>query len=110
MLSIKKYKLITNIIFLTLFVLKITNVFLERIDIILFLLWAFPLLAFYTFIIKLNIKSYQWFCFVLLIYFLLASIRVFGASAFWLDVAELIFVSLLFVQIMFGPKIISRMN
>tara|TARA_Y100001954_G_C15649494_1_gene521917 strand:+ start:448 stop:780 length:333 start_codon:yes stop_codon:yes gene_type:complete len=110
MLSIKKYKLITNIIFLTLFVLKITNVFLERIDIILFLFWAFPLIAFYIFIIKLNIKSYQWFCFVLLIYFLLASIRVFGASAFWLDVAELIFVSLLFIQIMFGPKIISRMN
>mgnify|MGYP001158883501 FL=1 len=110
MLSIKKYILITNVIFFTLFMLKITNVVLERIDIILFLLWAFPLITFYIFIIRLNIKSYQWFCFVLLIYFLSSSIRVFGASAFWLDVAELIFVSLLFIQIMFGPKIISRMN
>jgi len=110
MLSIKKYKRITNFIFLTLFLLKIANVFLGRIDIILFLAWLFPLLAFYVFINRLIIRSYQWFCFVLLIYFLSSSIRVFGTSAFWLDIAELITICLLFVQIMFGPKIISRMN
>ena len=48
------------------------------------------MLVFYRFIVKLNIKSYQWFCFVLLIYFLSSSLRVFGTIPYWLDIVELI--------------------
>tara|TARA_Y100001970_G_scaffold281581_1_gene392674 strand:- start:3123 stop:3455 length:333 start_codon:yes stop_codon:yes gene_type:complete len=110
MQKIKKYKILTNLIFFTLILLKILNVFLDRIDIILFLLWSLPLLVFWIFINKLHIKAYQWFCFILIIYFLSASLRVFGTVPYWLDIAELIFISFLFVQIMFGPKIISKMN
>tara|TARA_B100000575_G_scaffold292761_1_gene302033 strand:- start:2016 stop:2348 length:333 start_codon:yes stop_codon:yes gene_type:complete len=110
MQKIKKYKILTNLIFFTLILLKILNVFLDRIDIILFLLWSLPLLVFWIFINKLHIKAYQWFCFILIIYFLSASLRVFGTVPYWIDIAELIFISFLFVQIMFGPKIISKMN
>ena len=110
MLRIQNYKNLTHIIFLSLIFIKFLNVLQGRIEIELFLIWITPMAIFYYFINKLMIKAYQWFCFVLLIYFLSSSIRVFGASAYWLDVAELIFVSLLFIQIMFGPKIINRMN
>ena len=110
MLRIQNYKNITHIIFLSLIFIKFLNVLQGRIEIELFLIWITPMAIFYYFINKLMVKAYQWFCFILLIYFLSSSIRVFGASAYWLDVAELIFVSLLFIQIMFGPKIINRMN
>ena len=110
MQTIKKYKTLTNFIFSTLIILKISNVFLDRIDIILFLFWSLPLLVFWIFINKLHIKAYQWFCFILIIYFLSASLRVFGTVPYWLDIVELIFISSLFIQIMFGPKIINKMN
>jgi len=110
MLRIQNYKNLTHIIFLSLIFIKFLNVLQGRIEIELFLIWITPMAIFYYFINKLMVKAYQWFCFVLLIYFLSSSIRVFGASAYWLDVAELIFVSLLFIQIMFGPKIINKMN
>ena len=110
MLRIQNYKNLTHIIFLSLIFIKFLNVLQGRIEIELFLIWITPMAIFYYFINKLMVKAYQWFCFVLLIYFLSSSIRVFGASAYWLDVAELIFVSLLFIQVMFGPKIINRMN
>ena len=110
MLRIQNYKYLTHIIFLSLIFIKFLNVLQGRIEIQLFLIWITPMAIFYYFINKLMVKAYQWFCFVLLIYFLSSSIRVFGASAYWLDVAELIFVSLLFIQVMFGPKIINRMN
>ena len=110
MQTIKKYKTLTNFIFSILIILKISNVFLDRIDIILFLFWSLPLLVFWIFINKLHIKAYQWFCFILIIYFLSASLRVFGTVPYWLDIVELIFISILFIQIMFGPKIINKMN
>tara|TARA_B100001173_G_scaffold276278_1_gene257048 strand:+ start:200 stop:532 length:333 start_codon:yes stop_codon:yes gene_type:complete len=110
MLRIQSYKNLTHIIFLSLIFIKFLNVLQGRIEIELFLIWITPMAIFYYFINKLMVKAYQWFCFVLLIYFLSSSIRVFGVSAYWLDVAELIFVSLLFIQVMFGPKIINRMN
>ena len=110
MLRIQNYKNLTHIIFLSLIFIKFLNVLQGRIEIELFLIWITPMAIFYYFINRLMVKAYQWFCFVLLIYLLSSSIRVFGASAYWIDVAELIFISLLFIQIMFGPKIINRMN
>ena len=56
---------------------------------------------------KLIIKAYQWFCFILLIYFMSSSLRVFGTTPYWLDVIELIQICVLFIHIMYGPKNIN---
>ncbi len=109
-LSIEKYKALTHIIFLSLFFIKFLNVIQDRIDISLFIAWIAPLLIFYYFINRLLIRSYQWFCFFLLIYFLSSSLRVFGTFAYWLDILEFIWICFLFVHIMFGPKIIKNLN
>ena len=90
--------------------MKFINVIQDRIDLTVYLFWIVPLLVFYRSIVKLNIKSYQWFCFVLLIYFLLSSVRVFGTTPYWLDVIELTLICVLFIHIMYGPKKIKAMN
>ena len=82
----------------------------ERIDILQFIAWILPLIIFYYFINKLIIRSYQWFCFLLLIYFLFSSLRVFGTIPYWLDIVELLCICVLFIHIMFGPKSIRNMN
>ena len=108
--SIEKYKILTHIIFLSLILIKFINVIQDRIDIFLYLTWIAPLLIFYYFINKLLVRSYQWFCFFLLIYFLFSSLRVFGTETYWLDILEFIFICFLFIHIMFGPKIIKNTN
>ncbi|RZO28342.1 MAG: DUF2069 domain-containing protein [SAR86 cluster bacterium] len=110
MISIANYKLLTNLLFMCLFISKFINVIQERIDIFMYIFWALPIFIFYMFINKLVIKAYQWFCFLLIIYFLLSSLRVFGTSAYWLDILELFFISSLFISIMYGPRIINNMN
>ena len=47
---------------------------------------------------KLWIKAHQWFCFVLIIYFLSSSLRVFGTASYWLDIAEVIIIITLFIN------------
>jgi hypothetical protein len=37
-------------------------------------------------------------------------LRIFGTVPYWLDVTEFVLICLLFINIMFGPKIISKMN
>tara|TARA_B100000963_G_C22632749_1_gene675849 strand:- start:122 stop:457 length:336 start_codon:yes stop_codon:yes gene_type:complete len=108
MLNIDQYRKLTHFIFIGLFFLKFSNVLLSRIDVVLFVVWILPLLIFYFFIARLNIKSYQWFCFFLLIYFLSASLRVFGTIPNILDVLELLLIVTLFIHIMFGPKKIKN--
>ena len=108
MLNLKQYKISSHFLFLSLFTIKFINVALERIDISLFLLWIMPLLIFYFFISKLIIRAYQWFCFILLIYFLFASLRVFNAEPLWIDIIEITIVCALFTHIMFGPKTIKK--
>ena len=110
MLSIKNYNLITNILFIALFVLKGLNILIDRIEISLFVFWSLPLIIFYFYLLRLRVKAYQWFCFVLLIYFLFASVRVFGTTPFWIDIFEFICVCLLFIHIMYGPKTINKLN
>lgn len=107
---IQKYTNLTHIIFLSLFLIKFLNVLQNRIDYIQFAAWILPLIIFYYFINKLIIRSYQWFCFILLIYFLFSSLRVFGTTPYWLDLGELAFICILFIHIMFGPKTIKNMN
>jgi len=109
-LDIKKYKIITHTIFLSLFFIKFINILQDRIDVLLFAVWILPLLAFYYFINKLVIRSYQWFCFFLIIYFLFSSLRVFGTNSYWLDTIELICICCLFIHIMYGPRTIKNMN
>ena len=92
------------------FISKFINVIQQRIDIFMYIFWALPILIFYMFINKLVIKAYQWFCFLLIIYFLLSSLRVFGTSAYWLDILELFLISSLFINTMYGPRIINNMN
>jgi len=108
--SIQKYLFVTNSLFFFLIVVKAINIFLGRIDFVLFVAWLFPIIFFIIYINKLSIRAYQWFCFVLLIYFLFSSLRIFGTVPYWLDVTEFVLICLLFINIMFGPKIISKMN
>ena len=110
MINIVKYKLFTNLLFICLFATKFINVIQQRIDILMYIFWALPILIFYIFINRLVIKAYQWFCFLLIIYFLSCSLRVFGTTAYWLDSLELFLVCSLFINIMYGPKIINNMN
>lgn len=110
MISVKEYKIFTLIFFVSLFTIKFLNIFQQRIELITYFIWILPLLIFYYFLNKLIIRTYQWFCFILLIYFLFASIRVFGTAFFWIDALELLIISILFVHVMFGPKIINRSN
>lgn len=108
--NIQRYRYLTHIIFISLFFTKFINVLQGRIDIFLFILWIIPLLAFYYFINKLIVRSYQWFCFFLIIYFLFSSLRVFVINSYWLDVLELLWICFLFIHIMYGPRAIKNMN
>ena len=110
MISIANYRLLTNLLFISLFVSKFINVIQQRIDILMYIFWALPLLIFYIFLSKFVIRAYQWFCFLLIIYFLSCSLRVFGTTAYWLDIIELFLISSLFINIMYGPRIINNMN
>ena len=108
MLNLKQYKTITHFLFLSLFTIKFVNIVEERIDIYLFLTWIVPLAIFYFFINKLIIRAYQWFCFILLIYFLFASLRVFVIEPLLIDIIEISIICALFTHIMFGPKTIKK--
>ena len=110
MIKLEKYKYLTHFLFISLFVLKFVNVIQARIPIESYIFWVIPLLIFYFYINKLWIKAHQWFCFVLIIYFLSSSLRVFGTASYWLDIAEVIIIISLFIHIMFGPKIINNAN
>ena len=106
-MNLKNYLILVHVIFILLFLTKFVNVIQGRIDIMVYLFWIAPMLVFYWFILKLNIKAYQWFCFILLIYFMSSSLRVFGTTPYWLDVIELIQICVLFIHIMYGPKKIN---
>jgi len=106
-MNLKNYLILVHVIFILLFLTKFVNVIQGRIDIMVYLFWIAPILIFYVFINKLVIKAYQWFCFILLIYFMSSSLRVFGTTPYWLDVIELIQICVLFIHIMYGPKKIN---
>ena len=106
MLNIKTYSLITIILLLSLIFIKLLIVFTGRINFVVFIIWSLPLLAFLPFLIRQSVKAYQSFCFILLIYFLLASLRVFGINGPLLDIFEISFIIILFIHCMFGPKTI----
>jgi uncharacterized membrane protein len=106
MFNIKTYTQLTVTILISLIFVKFLIVFTGRINFIIFALWSIPLLAFLPFLIKQSVKAYQSFCFILLIYFLLASLRVFGIDGPLLDTFEIILIIILFIHSIFGPKTI----
>ena len=106
MLNIKTYSLMTIILLLSLIFIKLLIVFTGRINFVVFIIWSLPLLSFLPFLIRQSVKAYQSFCFILLIYFLLASLRVFGIDGPLLDIFEISFIIILFIHCMFGPKTI----
>ena len=63
----QKYTNFTHVIFLSLFLVKLINVIQNRIDFLQFLAWVLPLVIFYYFLNKLIVRTYQWFCFFLMI-------------------------------------------
>lgn len=104
MLKINNYKKVTNIFIALLVSLKLITLVSQKINIIFFIFWSMPFLIFYFFSNKNSIKSYQSFCFILLIYFMSASLRVFGIIPHIYDLAELILIVLFFVHCLFGPR------
>ena len=108
MLKVKTYTQVTLGLLLTLILVKFCIVFTGRINYPIVIIWSLPLLAFAPFLIKKSIKAYQSFCFILLIYFLLASIRVFGIGGLLLDTFEILLIIILFIHAMYGPKTIRN--
>jgi uncharacterized membrane protein len=108
MLKVKTYTQATLMLLLTLILVKFCIVFTGRINYPIFIIWSLPLLAFVPFLIKKSIKAYQSFCFILLIYFLLASIRVFGIGGLLLDTFEILLIIILFIHAMYGPRTIRN--
>ena len=97
-------KKVTNIFITLLVSLKLITLVSQKINIIFFIFWSMPFLIFYFFSKQNSIKSYQSFCFILLIYFMSASLRVFGIIPHIYDLAELILIVLFFVHCLFGPR------
>tara|TARA_B100000767_G_scaffold817_1_gene835 strand:+ start:590 stop:922 length:333 start_codon:yes stop_codon:yes gene_type:complete len=108
MLKVKTFTQISLALLLGLILIKLFIVFTGRINYPIFVIWSLPLLAFVPFLIKKSIKAYQSFCFILLIYFLLASIRVFGIGGLLLDTFEIILIIILFIHSMYGPRTIRN--
>ena len=108
MLKVKTFTQISLALLLGLILIKLFIVFTGRINYPIFVIWSLPLLAFAPFLIKKSIKAYQSFCFILLIYFLLASIRVFGIGGLLLDTFEIILIIILFIHSMYGPRTIRN--
>ena len=104
MISKKKYTLTTVCLAVVLLSIKFLIFLQGRIDFITLVVWSLPISVFVFYSIKRSIKAYQIFCFILLIYFLFASLRVFGMKTFYLDVFEIIMIILLFTHCLFGPK------
>ena len=104
MTSKKKYTVVTICLAGLLVSIKFLIFLQGRIDLITFFIWSLPISVFIFNSIKRSIKAYQVFCFILLIYFLFAALRVFGMKTFCLDVFEIIMIIVLFIHCLFGPK------
>ena len=75
---------------------------------LIFSFWVVPLLFFSFFLHKKSVKGYQSYAFILLLYFMLSSLRVFGVpNPLPFDITELILVVLAFINALFGPKNIN---
>ena len=107
MLKINNYKKVTNIFITLLVSLKFITLVDQKINIIFFIFWSMPFVIFYFFSKKNSVKSYQSFCFILLIYFMSASSTSFrNNSAHIYDLTELILIVVFFIHCLYGPRIL----
>ena len=106
MLNFKNYIASNRLIMLLLTLNKLFIYSLELISFKVFLFWITPFIFFFFYIKKAKPKLHQSFCFILLIYFTLACLRVFGLPSFGPDIIELTLLVVMFILTAFATKII----
>ena len=104
----KNPKVYTNTLIIFLIFTKFLTVVAGRTELYFFIFWSLPFLIFAPFANKLSIKSYQSFAFILLIYFMSSSLRVFGISPYKFDLLELLLIVVFFILCIFAPKNIRK--
>ena len=75
-----------------------------------FCLLSLPLVIFTRGLIRGNTRTFIWICFVALLYFCIATEKVFGTNAHPLDLVELIIVILLFLSAMTHARCTQKME
>jgi|TARA_B100001094_G_scaffold176233_1_gene170260 uncharacterized membrane protein len=104
----KNLKAFTNALTILLIFTKFLTVVAGRTEIYFFIFWSLPFLIFISFANNLSIKSYQSFAFILLIYFMSASLRVFGITPYIFDLLELLLIVVFFILCIFAPRNIRK--
>jgi len=104
----KNPKVYTNTLIILLIFTKFLTVVAGRTELYFFIFWSLPFLIFAPFANKFSIKSYQSFAFILLIYFMSSSLRVFGISPYIFDLLELLLIVVFFILCIFAPKNIRK--
>ena len=108
MFSFFQYPSSTLLIIFLLIINKLLILIVYKLPLAVFCFWSIPLLFFSFFLHKKSIKSYQTYAFILLLYFMFSSLRVFGVpNPFHFDITELVLVILAFINAMYGPKNIN---
>ena len=108
MLSNESIKTSINLITGLLVFIKLFGYLKGYITFIFLIIWSLPFIIFLYLANKLSIKSYQSFSFILLIYFLSSSLRVFGIKPQIYDLLEIILIVILFIICIYAPKSIRK--
>ena len=108
MLTNNRIKVSVSLICCSLITIKFLSFFYGSITFLFFIFWSFPFIVFIYLANKLSIKAFQSFSFIVLIYFLSVSLRVFGIEPYILDLLEIIFIIILFILCILSPKSIKR--
>lgn len=109
MLTSSRIKASINLLCSSVILLKLISFLYGYITFFFFLFWSMPIFIFMYFSNKLHIKSFQSFSFILLIYFLSASLRVFTINPLLIDVLEILLIVTLFIICILSPKAIKNM-
>ena len=108
MFSFFQYPFSSLLIIFLLVINKILILIIYELPFAIFCFWSIPLLFFSFFLGKKSIKGYQSYAFILLLYFMFSSLRVFGVpDPIIFDIIELSLVILAFVNALYGPKNIN---
>jgi uncharacterized membrane protein len=108
MLINKNLKILVNLLCGLLILLKFISYLNGNITFYFFIVWSTPFIVFLFFSNKLSIKSFQSFSFILLIYFLSSSLRVFGIKPMTHDLLEIVLIIILFIVCIMAPKSIRK--
>ena len=108
MLTNNRIKVSVSLICCSLITIKFLSFFYGSITFLFFIFWSFPFIVFIYLANKLSIKAFQSFSFIVLIYFLSVSLRVFGIEPYILDLLEIIFIIILFILCILSPKSIKK--